>query len=228
MKNKKMMSLVLAGMLVASVLTACGSNISDNDNTHNGAVTSDVVGAVEGALKLYNSDLTITVKENKVMGDALQKEVFDKQVADKIDTDTCTDILNVLNKVFTTTSANGGPQHRKILVGDDFMGQGANAKWLNADRESDGTTRKASDKYYAYTVITSGEHYGINFNVYAANQIGKALEKLENNFRAGDYDVVLSTDYTMYLYRVDDKDSRDKDVPFLVAVIEASYKDTMN
>ena len=54
------------------------------------------------------------------------------------------------------------------------------------------------------------------------------MEKLENNFRAGADDVVLSTDYTMYLYRVDDKDSRDKDVPFLVAVIEASYKDTMN
>ena len=77
-------------------------------------------------------------------------------------------------------------------------------------------------------MITSGEHYGINVNVYEANQIGKALEKLENNFRAGDYNVVLSTDYTRYLYRVDDKDTREKDVPFLVAVIEASYKDTMN
>ena len=166
--------------------------------------------------------LLYTIRENQVMGDALQKEVFDKKVANEIDTATDTDILKVLNDVFTTTTANNGTK-KEITTGDDFIVN--NEKWLNADNES-GTTRAAGDKYYAYTVITSGEHYGYNFDIHAANVISDALADLENSFRAGN--VVLDADYTMYLYRVDDKNSSEKDVPFLVAVIEANYKDALN
>ena len=154
------------------------------------------------------------------MGDALQKKVFDKKVANEIDTVNDSKILEVLNSVFTATVANGGDG--KIAVGDDFIAN--KVQWLNAN------TRKAGEKYYAYTVITSGEHYGYNFDIHAANEISDALADLKNSFRIGnDPDgVVLDADYTMYLYRVDDKNSSEKDVPFLVAVIEANYKDSLN
>ena len=218
MKLKKIASLMLAGIMAVSMLAGCnGSTTTDDNKEPEESVASDIVGAVEGALKLDNSDLVITVKENQVMGDALQKEVFDKKVANEIDTATDTDILKVLNDVFTTTTANNGPE-KKITTGDDFITN--SEKWLNANN------RAAGDKYYAYTVITSGEHYGYNFDIYAANEISDALAKLENSFRAGN--VVLDADYTMYLYRVDDKNSSEKDVPFLVAVIEANYKDALN
>ena len=223
MKLKKIASLMLAGIMAVSMLAGCnGSTTTDDTKEPEESVASDIVGAVEGALKLDNSDLVITVKENQVMGDALQKKVFDKKVANEIDTD---DILKVLNSIFTTTTANGGDG--KISVGDDFFTN--HEKWLNAVNES-GTTREAGDKYYAYTVITSGEHYGYNFDIHAANEISDALAKLENSFRTGTNadDVVLDADYTMYLYRVDDKNSSEKDVPFLVAVIEANYKDSLN
>ena len=226
MKLKKIASLMLAGIMAVSMLAGCnGSTTTDDTKEPEESVASDIVGAVEGALKLDNSDLVITVKENQVMGDALQKKVFDKKVANDIDTKTDKEILKVLNSVFTATAANGGS---KIEVGDDFIDN--EVKWLNAVNEDDGTTRKAGDKYYAYTVITSGEHYGYNFDIHAANEISDALADLKNSFRLGtDADaVVLDADYTMYLYRVDDKNSSEKDVPFLVAVIEANYKDSLN
>ena len=224
MKLKKIASLMLAGIMAVSMLAGCnGSTTTDDTKEPEDSVASDIVGAVEGALKLDNSDLVITVKENQVMGDALQKKVFDKKVANEIDTTTDEEILKVLNDVFTTTTANGGAK-KEIATGDDFVANGE--KWLNANKEKDGTTRAAGDKYYAYTVITSGEHYGYNFDIHAANEISDALADLENSFRAGD--VVLDADYTMYLYRVDDKNSSEKDVPFLVAVIEANYKDALN
>ena len=222
MKLKKIASLMLAGIMAVSMLAGCnGSTTTDDTKEPEESVASDIVGAVEGALKLDNSDLVITVKENQVMGDALQKKVFDRKVANEIDTKNDSEILKVLNSVFTATTANGGDG--KIAVGDDFITNGK--KWLNAN-DVNGTTRKAGDKYYAYTVITSGEHYGYNFDIHAANEISDALAKLKNSFRAGD--VVLDADYTMYLYRVDDKNSSEKDVPFLVAVIEANYKDSLN
>ena len=222
MQLKKIASLMPAGIMAVSMLAGCnGSTTTDDTKEPEESVASDIVGAVEGALKLDNSDLVITVKENQVMGDALQKEVFDKNVANNIDTKTDKEILDVLNSVFTATKANGGG---KIDVGDDFIAK--KEMWLNAVNEDDGTTRKAGDKYYAYTVITSGEHYGYNFDIHAANEISDALAKLENEFR-DDNKVVLDADYTMYLYRVDDKNSSEKDVPFLVAVIEANYKDAM-
>ena len=226
MKLKKIASLMLAGIMAVSMLAGCnGSTTTDDNKEPEESVASDIVGAVEGALKLDNSGLVITVKENQVMGDALQKEVFDKQVANDIDTKDDSEILTVLNSVFTATAANGGIN--KIAVGDDFIAN--KVKWLNADgsKDSDSATRKAGEKYYAYTVITSGEHYGYNFDIHAANEISDALAKLENSFRVSD-DVVLDADYTMYLYRVDDKNSSEKDVPFLVAVIEANYKDSLN
>ena len=220
MKLKKIASLMLAGIMAVSMLAGCnGSTTTDDTKEPEESVASDIVGAVEGALKLDNSGLVITVKENQVMGDALQKEVFDKKVANEIN---AADIRKVLNKIFTTTEANNGDG--KIVVGDDFITNGE--KWLNAVDEK-GTTRKDGEKYYAYTVITSGEHYGYNFDIHAANKISDALADLENSFRVNN-DVVLDADYTMYLYRVDDKNSSEKDVPFLVAVIEANYKDSLN
>ena len=226
MKLKKIASLMLAGIMAVSMLAGCnGSTTTDDTKEPEESVASDIVGAVEGALKLDNSDLVITVKENQVMGDALQKEVFDKEVANNIDTTNDEKILEVLNKVFTATEANNGDS--KIVPGDDFIKY--KEQWLNAV-DVKGTTRKAGDKYYAYTVITSGEHYGYNFDIHAANEISDALADLKNSFRLGTDDdaVVLDADYTMYLYRVDDKNSSEKDVPFLVAVIEANYKDSLN
>ena len=225
MKLKKIASLMLAGIMAVSMLAGCnGSTTTDDTKEPEESVASDIVGAVEGALKLDNSDLVITVKENQVMGDALQKEVFDKQVANNIDTDKDSEILKVLNSVFTVTVDNGG--RGVIAVSDDFVT--SKVKWLNADgTDASKATREAGDKYYAYTVITSGEHYGYNFDIHAANEISDALADLKNSFRVDGKDV-LDADYTMYLYRVDDKNSSEKDVPFLVAVIEANYKDSLN
>ena len=220
MKLKKIASLMLAGIMAVSMLAGCnGSTTTDDTKEPEESVASDIVGAVEGALKLDNSDLVITVKENQVMGDALQKKVFDKKVANEIDTDTDEEILRVLNNVFTATDANYG--NGTIVADDDFVAN--DGEWLNAVGV-EGTTRKAGEKYYAYTVITSGEHYGYNFDIHAANEISDALADLKNSFRISDH-IVLDADYTMYLYRVDDKNSSEKDVPFLVAVIEANYKD---
>ena len=177
------------------------------------------MGAVEGAIKLKNSKLVISVKENQVMSDALQKKVFDEKTANAIKDDTNdVEVLKVLNAVFPVTSTNDSS---KITTGDNFTN--SNYKSLDDAQKTAGT------KYYAYTVITSDEHYGFDFNTYAANVIAEALADLDNSFRPnGGTSNAVDGSYTMYLCRVDDKDSSEKDVPFLVAVIEANYKDALN
>ncbi len=223
MKLKKIASLMLAGIMAVSMLAGCngGSAIDDNNNDEETNVATGIVGAVEGAIKLKNSDLVISVKENQVMSDALQKKVFDENTANAIKADTAdSKVLEVLNAVFPVTSSNGG-KTSEISIGDKFTS--SNFSYLNGTGNTDGV------KYYAYTVITSDEHYGFDFNTYAANVIAEALADLDNSFRPdGDDSNAVDGSYTMYLCRVDDKDSSEKDVPFLVAVIEANYKDALN
>ena len=221
MKLKKIASLMLAGIMAVSMLAGCngGNAIDDNKDDEKTNVATGIVGAVEGAIKLKNSKLVISVKENQVMSDALQKKVFDENTANAIKADADdSEVLGVLNAVFPVTDTNGGS---KITASDNFTG----SNYVSLDDAQ----KTAGKKYYAYTVITSDEHYGFDFNTYAANVIAEALADLGNSFRpSGDNSNAVDGSYTMYLCRVDDKDSSEKDVPFLVAVIEANYKDALN
>ena len=76
MKLKKIASLMLAGVMAVSMLTACGGSTT-NDNEQNNKpeepTVADVVSDVKAGIKSWNSDLEITVESSKNMDAAIKK-----------------------------------------------------------------------------------------------------------------------------------------------------------
>ena len=75
MKLKKIASLMLAGIMAVSMLTACDTTSNNQPNVPNQPeepTASDVVSAVEAGIKSWNSDLEIDVKSSNNMAAAIE------------------------------------------------------------------------------------------------------------------------------------------------------------
>ena len=217
MKLKKIASLMLAGVMAVSMLTACGDN-TINDNEQNGKpeepTVADVVSDVKAGIKSWNSDLEITVESSKNMDAAIKKGA-------DLNTDykkTEQSIVNTLNYVFA----------QKMTVKDsDFIDTANLVTWLN-NASADGTKGyKNGDTAYAYAVVPVTN---TAFDKNAGDMIGYALRdlknivpsKTDNSSNALDYKN-LNVDYTMYVTAQDATMANNSVVTYVIAVLKADY-----
>ena len=217
MKLKKIASLMLAGVMAVSMLTACGGN-TINDNEQNSKpeepTVADVVSDVKAGIKSWNSDLEITVESSKNMDAAIKKgadlNTDYKKVEEKI--------VNTLNYVFA----------QKMTVADsDFIDTANLVTWLN-NASADGTKGyKNGDTAYAYAVVPVTN---TAFDKNAGDMIGYALRdlknivpsKTDNSSNALDYKN-LNVDYTMYVTAQDATMANNSVVTYVIAVLKADY-----
>ena len=176
MKLKKIASLMLAGIMAVSMLAACGEGKDNGGNAGSSSsqpTTSGVVAGVEAGIKSWNKDLDITVTNSVNMDSGIDK-LFEGVENKKVTESEIVAKLNaVFNVNFNTNSSNW-----------DFMDTGLSNLMSNRD---DG------DEVYRYAIVPVTKAAG-DVNVYAGNEIGKALQTLENNVGT-----TLDVDYTLYV-----------------------------
>ena len=207
MKLKKIASLMLAGVMAVSMLTACDTTSNDQPNVPNQPeepTASDVVSAVEAGIASWNSDLEITVKNSDNMDAAIEKlfdSNFDSKTNELI-------VQNVIEAVFNKNIH---------LRNDNFLNR---ADRLNDDDRKDGTD------LYTYAIIPVTQASG-DANVYAGNEIGKALKDVENTFKDESTwwvtDDFLSASYTMYVCSEDAVMANNSVTTYVVAVLVSNY-----
>ena len=200
MKLKKIASLMLAGIMAVSMLAACGEG-KDNTNTPASSTpaTPSVVSTIESAIKAENSDLIISVSENRALATAMDK--YNEDYATKYQALSESDIReNVLKKVFPSANLDSG----KVLLGNTAVLE---------------TSVSAGGTEYRYVVISKGADVSASDNLtLAANTIAGELKGLTNVVK-NNSGVSLYNAYTLYVYEGSMVNSNDKDVPYVIAVL---------
>ena len=200
MKLKKIASLMLAGIMAVSMLAGCGEG---KDNTNPPAsstpATPSVVSTIESAIKAENSDLIISVSENRALATAMDK--YNEDYATKYQALSESDIRdNVLKKVFPSANLDSG----KVLLGNTAVLE---------------TSVTAGGTEYRYVVISKGADVSASDNLtLAANTIAAELKDLDNVF-VNSSKANLYNDYTLYVYEGSMVNNSNKDVPYVIAVL---------
>ena len=194
MKLKKIASLMLAGVMAVSMLTACGEGANEivDPNPNPAPSTSDVVSTVDEAIKTYNSKATVKVVESAKMNtrvDELVEKYSYQELKDK------NIIVRNLKSIFDQNMTELPEQ-------------------LNVDA----LTLDGDNWYYA--IIDDGTVSGTTAMVKAANKIADQIDGLKDEFivEGGDHywvgsyfkpthiwienDTSYTADYTMYVYQV--------------------------
>ena len=216
MKLKKIASLMLAGVMAASMLAGCNtaSNGNDQPTQPEEPTTSNVVAAIQNGIDSHNPNLKVTVK-NSNMFDQRMDKIFDTASAHKDDSGfialNIKDVFNISDNDFNEDNS-------------DFM---SNADVLPIIASAGNGTRKG-ETIWAYTLIKVTNDNG-NPYVTAGDKIGEAFaaEKLSNKFadKSEDNDVLayLSADYTLYVYGGQTVQPNNDVETYVVAVLEADY-----
>ena len=201
MKLKKIASLMLAGIMAVSMLAACGEG-KDNANTPASSTpaTPSVVSTIESAIKAENSDLIISVSENRALATAMDK--YNEDYATKYQALSESDIReDVLEVVFDTELEDAA---YKLVDGTSALT----------------TTVRAGETYYRYAVISKGADVSASDNLtLAANTIAGELKGLTNVVKNSNSGASLYNAYTLYVYEGSMVNSSDKDVPYVIAVL---------
>ena len=217
MKLKKIASLMLAGVMAVSMLTACGGSTT-NDNEQNNKpeepTVADVVSDVKAGIKSWNSDLEITVESSKNM-DAAIKKGADLNTNYKT---TEENIVNTLNYVFA---------QKMTVANSDFIDNTGVVTWLNNANSDGNKGYKDGDTAYAFAVVPVTN---TAFDKNAGDMIGYALRdlknivpsKTDNSSNALDYKN-LNVDYTMYVTAQDATMANNSVVTYVIAVMKADY-----
>ena len=225
MKLKKIASLMLAGVMAVSMLTACDTTSNNQPNVPNQPeepTASDVVSAVEAGIKSWNSDLEIDVKSSNNMDAAIEK-VFDLNTDDKTLNDW---IDGTLKYVFSVdewgTVKTGGYK----FVDPSFITNNNMVNFLNNKSTSDELA--AGDTVWSYAIVEVTKASG-DANVAAGNVIGEALQNLQNTVAvqnvanvANKYDH-MNVGYTMYVTSEDAVMANNSTVTYVIAVLKADY-----
>ena len=199
MKLKKIASLMLAGIMAVSMLAGCGEgNANSTPAVPEEPTATGVVSAVESGIKSWNSDLDIEVTESKNMTDAISK-LFAENKNVKIEED---DILKVLNTVFDEDGVD-----TMTMTNSNFM--------KNSPSYALNTKGKGTYRNYAVIEVTNASG---SVNDYAANEIGVALQGLENANKVDGEKV--ETAYTMYVCSENATLSDNSVVTYVIAVLE--------
>ena len=216
MKLKKIASLMLAGVMAASMLAGCNtaSNGNDQPTQPEEPTTSNVVAAIQNGIDSHNPNLKVTVK-NSNMFDQRMDKIFDTASAHKDDSGfialNIKDVFNISDNDFNEDNS-------------DFM---SNADVLPIIASAGNGTRKG-ETIWAYTLIKVTNDNG-NPYVTAGDKIGEAFaaEKLSNKFadKSEDNDVLayLCADNTLYVYGGQTAQPNNDVETYVVAVLEADY-----
>ena len=222
MKLKKIVSLMLAGIMAVSMLTACGTGTADDTQKPSQPeepVVADVVSAVEKGIKAHNSNLEINVTTSQNM-DAAIEEVFG----------TLTDFKTSETVLVTTLRAVFGmkdfeSEYDLGYVNSNFIDHPESLEWMNNQRT--GAVYKDGDSTWVYAYIPVHNNA---FDTQAGEAIGYALRGLENVIpSAADTDTGslkyenLNVDYTMYVTAQDATMSNNSVETYVVAVLKADY-----
>ena len=222
MKLKKIASLMLAGVMAVSMLTACDTTSNNQPNVPNQPeepTTSDVVSAVEAGIKSWNSDLEITVK-NSGNVDTFIEKVFDSNTDAKTLNDT---IAGALQYVFNLDQ--WGVVDGKEFNDPSFVTNNSMVNFLNNKED---TELKAGNTVWSYAIVEVTKASG-DANVAAGNVIGEALQNLQNTVAvqnvtnvADKYDH-MNVGYTMYVTSEDAVMANNSTVTYVIAVLKADY-----
>ena len=232
MKLKKIASLALAGVMAVSMLTACNGNGDDGkgevppvDNT---VTTSDVVSTIDKAMKDYNSNATINVKESDFLNariDALVEKASYQELSKN----------NYKAVELAIESAFGKEM-------DDLTAANLKAEELASDiidRKDDTVLNQES---WFYAVMDEGTVSGTTALVAAANHLGETMKDLKDSFlvnskshveiggnwyRPGkpgtvDTQIACNAGYTMYVYQFNATSTGDTSVPLTIAVLKVN------
>ena len=171
MKLKNFASLLLAGVMSVSMLTACGSTVSEQPTQPEQPTTSSVVAAIQKGIDSHNPNLKVTVADSKMLDQRMDK-IFDTASAHKDDNAmvayAVADVFDIKKDDKNFSDSNS-----------DFMNT---ANVLDTIASADDGERK-DDTIWAYTLIKVTNDNG-NPYVTAGDKIGEAFAaaKLSNKF----------------------------------------------
>ena len=216
MKLKNFASLLLAGVMSVSMLTACGSTVSEQPTQPEQPTTSSVVAAIQKGIDSHNPNLKVTVADSKMLDQRMDK-IFDTASAHKDDNAmvayAVADVFDIKKDDKNFSDSNS-----------DFMNT---ANVLDTIASADDGERK-DDTIWAYTLIKVTNDNG-NPYVTAGDKIGEAFAaaKLSNKFddesQSNDVLANLSANYTLYVYGGQTMQPNNDVDTYVVAVLKASY-----
>ena len=216
MKLKNFASLLLAGVMSVSMLTACGSTVSEQPTQPEQPTTSSVVAAIQKGIDSHNPNLKVTVADSKMLDQRMDK-IFDTASAHKDDNAmvayAVADVFDIKKDDKNFSDSNS-----------DFMNT---ANVLDTIASADDGKRK-DDTIWAYTLIKVTNDNG-NPYVTAGDKIGEAFAaaKLSNKFddesQSDDVLANLSANYTLYVYGGQTMQPNNDVDTYVVAVLKASY-----
>ncbi len=216
MKLKNFASLLLAGVMSVSMLTACGSTVSEQPTQPEQPTTSSVVAAIQKGIDSHNPNLKVTVADSKMLDQRMDK-IFDTASAHKDDNAmVASAVADVFDIKKDDKNFNGS--------NSDFMNT---ANVLDTIASADNGKRK-DDTIWAYTLIKVTNDNG-NPYVTAGDKIGEAFAaaKLSNKFddesQSNDVLANLSANYTLYVYGGQTMQPNNDVDTYVVAVLKASY-----
>ena len=221
MKLKKIASLVLAGVMAVSMLTACGegNTVNEQPNQPEEPTASDVVSAVEAGIKSWNSDLEITV-ENSGNMDTFIEKVFDLNTDGKTLNET---IEGTLQYIFNLEQ--WGVVDGREFGNPSFITNGSMVSFLNNEED---TELETGNTVWSYAIVEVTKASG-DANVAAGNVIGEALQNLQNTVAVQDVNNVdnkydhMNVGYTMYVTSEDAVMANNSTVTYVIAVLKADY-----
>ena len=226
MKLKKIASLALAGVMAMSMLTACGGNGDDGkgdvppvDNT---VTTSDVVSTIDEAMKDYNSNATINVKESDFLNariDALVEKASYQELS-----------KHEYKAIELAIESAFG---KKM---DDLTADNLSARNLASEIVKRGHKTVTSQESWFYAVMDEGTVSGTTALVAAANHLGETMKDLKDSFlvdskanvsvghRPGTVNtqIACNAGYTMYVYQFNATSTGDTSVPLTIAVLKVN------
>ena len=211
MKLKKIASLALAGIMAVSMLTACGegSNEIVNPNPNPAPTTSDVVSTIDEAMKDYNSNATINVKESDFLNariDALVEKASYQELSKK-------DYKAI-----------------ELAIESAF---GKKDEMINLMKDEKPAALKCGTHWY-YAIVDTGAVSGTTALNWAANEIADRMSDLEDEYirdetMAGvvggvvfEQNVAHTASYTMFVKQVNMTATGDTEVPITIAVLKVN------
>ena len=233
MKLKKIASLALAGVMAVSMLTACNGNGDDGkgevppvDNT---VTTSDVVSTIDKAMKDYNSNATINVKESDFLNARIDA------VAEKLSYQELSANKNNTDYYYLVEAI-------KSAFGEDDMKQ-LTAKNLEAKKLASEIVKRGhvdetvlNQESWFYAIMNEGTVSGTTALVAAANHLGEQMKGLKDSFLVDskadvsvgfwpgtvDTQIACNAGYTMYVYQFNATSTGDTSVPLTIAVLKVN------
>ena len=233
MKLKKIASLMLAGIMAVSMLTACGGNGETGGetggNTGNTITTSTAVSALSNAVKAYTS-ATIDVKESALMNGRLDKFFSDNTYAeieelgggDASIQDEVESIFGEEMDELTAEKLKDNKDTSNYYFKAIEVKNVSDATALVKAANNVGEILKAADLHDEYIVDIDGTTLTSNSRKggHGKPDFGGPDFDVDFDITIGDMSVSYTADYTMYVEQVTANVAGDSSVPVVIVVLK--------